>query len=173
MAKKTGWRNEPARHSLAARGVKTAQKPVVWRPSMVQSYDTYKPMKFTGDWNCLDDKKDSHSEYYSGYTNGELWNGWQVPWFTRESVVKYAKNHPEQHWILEEGVGVWTYDEWYDGSKPSGPPKHGVDDLDDVGGGYTGWSFWKASKITVNGKEITAYPVGSGSWCWVDYDKEW
>lgn len=29
--------------------------------------------------------------YYQGYTNGELWNGWEVPYFTREEMERVRK----------------------------------------------------------------------------------
>lgn len=29
--------------------------------------------------------------YYQGYTNGESWNGWEVPYFTREEMDRVRK----------------------------------------------------------------------------------
>ena len=68
------------------------------------------PAEFTGDWlvSGFGDKTG-----YKGYTTGETWNGWATPYFTKEAVELYMKNHPEARWKFEtrQGVlGVWTWD---------------------------------------------------------------
>ena len=31
---------------------------------------------------------DYELEFFEGYTNGEKWNGWSVPYFTKEQAIK-------------------------------------------------------------------------------------
>ncbi len=92
---------------------------------------------------------------YEGFTRGESWNGWAVPYFEREAALRIAEDYgrvaKEQGGDMadararydDEAEAFLFYDPIYD---------------DEVA--------YEAFTISVDGEEVTVYPVGTREWTW-------
>ncbi|QPA61253.1 hypothetical protein [Lysinibacillus sphaericus] len=85
---------------------------------------------------------------YEGYTEHNIWNGWECPLFTKEVADKIAKDFTIAgvmyiNYSKEFDRYLVTYDidepilEWYD----------------------------QITKV-IDGKEVKLYPIGAFCWCW-------
>lgn len=142
--------------------------------------DSLKSIYFAADFSIGDDA--TYDDRIPGFTNGQLWNGWQMPLFRREIIEKaiedQAMNTP--HWmtiIFDEGALNISCQGW--GNAKPLPEDRSWDDLKeivmrdeevyelDLGDGLIVSADWfSAETINVNGEEIKVYPVGSGYWTW-------
>lgn len=87
-------------------------------------------------------------EQYPGFHKGDLWNGWAMPLFTHEVVVKMAEDTNMEGYSLEY---VPATDEWL----------YVNQDYADEGP-----DTYPAEVITVDGVEHKVFAVGAGFWCW-------
>lgn len=55
-------------------------------PSSIDQPFRLPRQQFSGDWD--------HEAVYDGYTTGEAWNGWSVPYFTRHTLEQMAAATP-------------------------------------------------------------------------------
>lgn len=81
---------------------------------------------------------------FKGWTNGQLWNGWEMPLFEFQEAQKLitALNDLKVGYDLAKDVFIAT----------------NGDAEDEV---------WPAQLITALGpNHIKVYPIGAGSWCW-------
>jgi hypothetical protein len=83
----------------------------------------------------------------SGYSSGQRWNGWACPYFPREACGRIVA-------VIGNGA---HHDEETDA--------YLIPD-DDVSGTHTGFHTIPAQHITVAGKNIQVWAIGSGSWTW-------
>lgn len=86
---------------------------------------------------------DGFDPTFEAFSNGKLWNGWEMPCFT-----------------LEEGKKLY---EVFDGPFYSSEIDAFILPPQDVGEEPT---LTYAGTITVNGELLKVYPIGAGSWCW-------
>jgi hypothetical protein len=78
------------------------------------------------------------------YSNGLRWNGWAMPYFDMISALEVVKLMPHLTYDEANDMFVWK-------------PNDGVaDDTEE----------YRGCAICVEGKVLTVYPIGSGSWCW-------
>ncbi len=76
------------------------------------------------------------------YSDGKRWNGWGKPYFEKEVLLQ----------MMAEGrLDAVTYDQDADAFIAV------IEDDRDV---------YPAQLIEVDGKQVTVYDVGAGSWCW-------
>lgn len=93
---------------------------------------------------------------FPGWCNGRTWNGFAWPLFTRETcelILKaFGGNTGQLLWKFSEDSK--SVDVWY--------PPEVTDDTDPT--------TFEASTINVDGVEVTGFELGSGYWCWDEYD---
>ncbi len=83
---------------------------------------------------------------YKGYSNGQTWNGWEMPYFTFEVANKIAEDMnavtTEEKLVYDEASDTFIYQtEYYPESD---------------------WERFEATEI--DGKKL--YGIGAGSWVW-------
>ncbi len=76
-----------------------------------------------------------------GYTDGARWNGWAMPYFTRENAVAVLKAYPGDEADDEDAYRDYQF-----------PEEDSVVIIDPD-----------------TGKPLQVWPIGSGAWCWDDY----
>jgi len=76
------------------------------------------------------------------FSDGARWNGWGKPYFEKDKVIYLSDN---------KLIPPAAYDEESDCFI--------TDNEGDV-------ESFQSVKISVEGREVTVYPVGAGSWCW-------
>lgn len=86
---------------------------------------------------------------FEGFTAGDSWNGWDCPYFARETTERVLK-------ASEKNNYRWSYDDKSD----SFLVKH-IDDPDD----FEAEKFGGIS-IMVDGHKTMVYAVGAYSWTW-------
>jgi hypothetical protein len=103
---------------------------------------------FRGDWLPGD-------EQFEGWTTGETWNGWALPYFEFEESRRYAElqtrlaaEHPE--WRL----GTVSYDVEADAFVVANVDEPGDPEV------------WPAEEIEVDGEVRKVYGLGAGFWTW-------
>jgi len=95
-----------------------------------------------------------HSDYkqaHPGYTFGDLWNGWECPYFPRESADAIA---------LEMNAGLGAEGITYDPERDAyviNAEAYGYDPGDEP-------EIVKAERIP--GADVPVYAIGNRSWCW-------
>ncbi|HIH2745465.1 TPA: DUF4222 domain-containing protein [Burkholderia lata] len=77
------------------------------------------------------------------YSNGMLWNGWVMPYFTREAAMAITRHVKEVTYDGERDVFVEA-----DGYPEDGP------------------LITAATTIRVGNEDVEVFAIGSGSWCW-------
>ena len=82
---------------------------------------------------------------FSAYSNGQRWNGWAMPYFTRENGRRVC-----------EIVDNMRYDESQDAF---------VAPSDDES-----YEVFRSQVLVVEGKEVQVYAIGTGSWWWAPVD---
>jgi len=85
-------------------------------------------------------------ETFSGYTDGDTWNGFACPYFLYDEAVR----------LLEVFGNRWKFDEtrdaflvWVVGAQENDEPE-----------------VFESIKIQVNGEDIKTYAIGAYSWVW-------
>lgn len=101
---------------------------------------TYRQEQFTCD--------DDHT-YYPGYTLGYLWNGWQMPSFSKETAFQILGDisracGDEFEWVYDDQDDRFLY-------------KFATEEDHTIEGGRD---------ITFAGNTIHVYSIGSGCWTW-------
>lgn len=86
---------------------------------------------------------------FQGFTCGETWNGWECPYFTRETAEQILK-------ASERNGYRWRYDETSDAYLV----QHSADPED-----FEPERFERAN-IEIEGLKAKAYPIGAYSWAW-------
>lgn len=86
---------------------------------------------------------------FEGFTDGDSWNGWACPYFTRETAEAVLK-------ASEKNGFTWQYDN----ESRSFLVQHSNDPQD-----YEPERF-SAMSILVNGAEHVVYAIGAYSWVW-------
>jgi hypothetical protein len=89
---------------------------------------------------------------FEGYTFGQRWNGWQVPYFTKEvgqAIMDEMNNDEGNTAVYDEERDMFVVSNTYDDGTEEFP---GMD-------------------IAGDGEILHLYPIGSGSWVW-DIAKE-
>ena len=84
--------------------------------------------------------------YYTGYSTGELWNGWAIPYFKIEEAKRIMEDMNQSGDIeidFDEVTGTFIVD-----------------------GEET-----PAIELSFNGTQIKAYGIGAFGWTW--YDAKW
>lgn len=77
------------------------------------------------------------------YSNGMLWNGWVMPYFTREAAMAIAQQIDTISYDRERDVFV----------EDDGYPEEGELTI-------------TATTIRVGNEDVEVFAIGSGSWCW-------
>lgn len=102
--------------------------------------------------------------YYEGYHVKRMrWNGWAMPYFTKEEADKIAKD-------MNDNGGIVKYDEKNKMYKVIIEQYIDEDNPEQDESEYT--EIFKAELITIDGKEMELYPFGAGYYTWDDYTKE-
>lgn len=97
---------------------------------------------------CIDD-----GPLYEGFhVASRRWNGWATPVFELDVAKEIAKSATTPDYVLSfvERENKFTLTD------------HQSEDFNDE---------FAASEFLFEGKVMVAYPIGSGSWCWDDYDQ--
>ena len=72
----------------------------------LQSIDaTFVPFKFGFDWEGMEP-----NEIYHGYTNGQTWNGWAVPYVEEAVLLQWVKKTTDDGFQIFDG-GTLRFDE--------------------------------------------------------------
>lgn len=103
------------------------------------SIPPYKAAKFTADWFPENFKVE-------GYTNGLKWDGWEIPYFTKQEGLKLLEHLPSLKYDKSADAFINTLED-------AGP-----DDLPTL--------FPAEILLEVSGKEVKVYGIGASSWCW-------
>lgn len=96
---------------------------------------------------CIDD-----GPLYEGFhVASKRWNGWATPLFELDVAKEIAKSATTPDFVVSyvETENRFTLTDLQS------------EDFNDV---------FAAEEFLFEGKVIVAYPIGSGSWCWDDYD---
>jgi hypothetical protein len=96
-------------------------------------------VRVTGDWV---EATESGPDSYAAYSTLEPWNGWAVPYFPLDEAIKIAAMAPELEYDKDNDLFILT-------SEDEDEPER-----------------FTATTITCDGKDITVYGIGAGSWCW-------
>lgn len=110
------------------------------------------------------------------WSNGTLWNGWQVPYFEREEIEKAVSdgtldNHYTKVVLLDDAVlEVLSVEgrlpEGYDWSAIVDELRNGGEVYErNIGGCLLEAHLCRGIEILVEGRKTTVFPVGDG-WCW-------
>lgn len=84
---------------------------------------------------------------FNGYTTGQHWNGWAMPYFTLEVGLEITKSH-----------GSDEYPARYDEATDTFVFEMGEDGPD----------LFKGQDIDIDGQILHLYPIGAGYWIWDD-----
>jgi hypothetical protein len=102
----------------------------------------FAPGRVTGDW--LDDGSGTVIAF-PAYLNGERWNGWAMPYFTKETALD----------MLTASGNTFRFDDARDAFIISEPEAYDGEDY-----------VIEAEQIDVNGERVKVYAVGAGCWVW-------
>lgn len=106
-------------------------------------YNSARETRFGGDW--------AEDNSYPGYTFEQYWNGWDMPYFTKETCYQILTDS-----FGEPKKNVWDADEfkyWYDYETDTFYEQQKGDEIYPLG-----------SPSEVNGNHV--YDLGAGNWCW-------
>lgn len=100
-------------------------------------------------------KLDGLGGEYQGFFKGQRWNGWAVPFFTKEVADQILDD------LIENGVGsVWYteaddtfYYHIYDGE---------IEEFEDV-------EWTEGHNLEIDGQLVRVYSIGGHSWIWDEY----
>jgi len=135
---------------------------------------TYKTAEFSiGDHATYEDR-------IPGYTNGQLWNGWQMPFFRREVIEQALEDQRMNtpYWktfFFDEGAVLISSegssnpipdDETFEDIKTMAMNGEELYEITLKSGLKVDAEWYPAQTITVDGEDIKVYPVGAGSWTW-------
>lgn len=124
----------------------------IFDPIKVETYDFIKvPAKLlhNPNWRATDFYAEWLEKKYRGWTTGQRWNGWAMPFFEFEEATKYAK---------DSGNTV------YDPARDAFVTKR--EDLDEE-------EVDEATVILVKGRgALKVYPIGAGSWIWSEAQED-
>ncbi len=100
---------------------------------------------------------DFFEETAAGYSLGQSWNGWAVPYFTKAQLDKVI---PHLNDLYEMGI-YWCdkAEDSFEGLPVLRNRAHWDEDEEDV---------WDAGRI--DGVDEPVWSVGGMSWCWEEYD---
>lgn len=91
---------------------------------------------------------DNYDAAHEGYTFGDLWNGWECPYFTREvgeAIALEMQGEEAITYDAERDAFVLTYEPWGNG-EPC-PPE-----------------IFRAKRLP--GVDVPVYAIGAWGWCW-------
>jgi hypothetical protein len=88
---------------------------------------------------------------FKGITYGHTWNGWAVPYFTKEVAFEIVALMPEQHLKYSEETDCFIYN-----------------DFSVTGGDEEYNEYFNADEI--DGQKY--YSIGGCSWCWDEFYEE-
>jgi hypothetical protein len=129
-------------------------------PIAVEKYDFVKvPAKFLNNpnWKSVDFYAEWFDKKYRGWTTGQRWNGWAMPYFEFDEAMKYANDSLQGG---GPGTGATTYDPARDAFVTQ------RDDIEDT-------EVDEATVILVKGRgAIKVYPIGAGSWTWSEASED-
>lgn len=130
-------------------------------PIAVEKYDFVKvPAKLLHSprWRATDFYAEWFDKSYRGWTTGQRWNGWAMPFFEFDEAMRYAKDSQES--AGDTGASSTHYDPQRDAFVT-----HREDfDEDEVD---------EATVILVKGRgALKVYPIGAGSWTWSERQEE-
>lgn len=95
---------------------------------------------FVGDWN---------EKPVPGFTDGNRWNGWAIPYFEFETAQEIMAETGEDPSVFrydpEEDAFIYNNPDW-----PEEPEVYG------------------ATFIDIDGKPVKVYGIGAGFWCWYE-----
>ena len=86
---------------------------------------------------------DISEEVFSGFTDGDTWNGFACPYFTYDEATR----------VLEEMGAGWEYDSRKDAFNVLIPEGTEPDEYGSI-------------MIRLDGKEIKTYAIGAYAWVW-------
>jgi hypothetical protein len=107
----------------------------VFTPSQLPPF---KAAKFGADWL-------PENFPLEGFTNGQRWNGWAMPYFTKETGLRLMAEMPGLK--FDEEANAFTSED---------------ENLDDEESLVT----FPAETLDVDRVAVTVYAIGAGSWCW-------
>jgi hypothetical protein len=122
-------------------------------PISVERYDFVKvPAKLLNNpnWKATDFYAEWFDKKYRGWSSGQRWNGWAMPFFEFDEAMRYAKDSQEGG----DGPGSTRYDPARDAfvTQRDDPDETEVDE---------------ATVILVKGRgALKVYGIGAGSWTW-------
>lgn len=103
----------------------------------------YRLSEVRGDWAEVEDDE------FPCYLSDQRWNGWAVPYFTKEQAQAVVADHPTI-WsgglVWQDDVILYTFP---------------------VDGEITETEIIKPTTITVDGQDLQVYQLCDG-WCWVE-----
>ncbi|BBU33386.1 hypothetical protein BTHE68_71200 (plasmid) [Burkholderia sp. THE68] len=85
----------------------------------------------------------------NAWSNGMSWNGWAMPYFSRDQGMKVIQFFPELRFDAEQDAFVWT-----DSS------------MDEE-------VVYSSKIIETESGPVKAYPIGTGEWTWEWADEEY
>src|SRR5690606_22792119 len=85
---------------------------------------------------------------YDGFSRGETWNGWAVPYFEREAALRIAEDYGRV--AEEQGGDMADAQAHYDGEADAFVFYDPIND-DEMA--------YKAATIEVDGEEVAVYPI--------------
>ena len=100
-----------------------------------EKYLTFEPAKFS---------LDGVEDFFDGWTNGFHWNGWECPYFDRESSIQVL-NSMGCKWSENDEKNFFAV----------------FFDNDEVP-----YLYYAEEINLTDGSKVTAYPIGSGEWIW-------
>jgi hypothetical protein len=92
---------------------------------------------------------------YPGYTDDDRWNGWATPYFELDVAKRIAEDYVRTN--KEMGGDMAGSRARYDKSEDAFALYEPINDYE---------SFYDAQTITVEGREVKVYPIGTYEWTW-------
>lgn len=97
---------------------------------------------------------------YPGYTGGNNWNGWATPYFEFDVAERIAEDYVRVN--QEAGGDMAGSRARYDESEDAFALYEPINDYE---------SFYYAQPISVDGKEVKVYSIGTYEWTWDEVKK--
>jgi hypothetical protein len=84
-----------------------------------------------------------------GFSNGMRWNGWAMPYFSREAGLRLCTMLPSLRFDADRNAFVSFCDDYPEGEQEE---------------------VFEACAVVVSGSPLELYPIGTGSWTWDEED---
>lgn len=114
----------------------------------------YAAISVSGDW--LDEEIS-----IPAYSDGRKWNGWAMPYFGEEVLERLSELMPGL--VHNSNVDAYVMTDEEESSVEAAKSAKSTDELE-----AAEFEYFLPVVIEVEGRKIKTYPIGAGSWTWIE-----